>query len=372
MVSIPSLHFFRWVNQLEEAGHEVYWFDITGMSKHVSKINWVNQKNAWKLKWDYPGRIFVKNRLPKLYNFFQKFNEYKTNEVFEQYLKEVCPDVVHSFALYLSCSPIIEIMEKNPNQKWIYSSWGSDLYYFQNELDYLKDIKRVLPRINYLFTDCKRDYELAKKYGFIGEFLGVFPGGGGFKLAEMEKFKLPISQRKTILIKGFQERSGRAISVLKAIELLANELGDYIIEVFGSDKEVYEYVTKSTLTKWDNFQVIGKMPHEEVLKLMGESLIYIGNSNSDGMPNTMLEAICMGVFPIQSNPGGATAEVIEDGLNGLLIEDCESVEEIKQVIRKAISDFDFDKVNEHNYYTIVKKIDYYNIKSSVNQIYLKV
>lgn len=39
MVSIPTLHFFRWANQLQDAGHEVYWFDITGMSKPVSKIS---------------------------------------------------------------------------------------------------------------------------------------------------------------------------------------------------------------------------------------------------------------------------------------------------------------------------------------------
>ena len=40
MVSMPTLHFFRWSNQLKDVGHEVYWFDITGMSVPVAKINW--------------------------------------------------------------------------------------------------------------------------------------------------------------------------------------------------------------------------------------------------------------------------------------------------------------------------------------------
>jgi len=364
MVSIPSLHFFRWVNQLEETGHEVYWFDVTGMSKPVSKINWVNQKTNWKLKWNYPGRAFVKNRFLKAYNFLQKFNEYKTDKVFEQYIKEIQPDVIHSFALYLSCTPIINIMEKNPHLKWIYSSWGSDLYYFQNEPNHLKDIKRVLPRVNYLFTDCKRDFEIAKKYGFEGEFLGVFPGGGGFDLQVMKQFKLPIEKRKTILIKGFQGRSGRAISVLKAVELLANELENYTIKAFGSDKEVLEYVAKSPLEKWANFQIIGKITHNEVLQLMGESLIYIGNSNSDGMPNTLLEAICMGAFPIQSNPGGATTEIIEHNVNGLLIEDCESINEIKNKIIKTITTINFEEASNLNL-EISLKLDYLFIKNQV-------
>ncbi len=69
---------------------------------------------------------------------------------------------------------------------------------------------------------------------------------------------------------------------------------------------------------------------------MGKSLIYIGNSNSDGIPNTLLEAICMDVFPIQSNPGRVTEEVIVNGENGLLINDCEDVNEIMGKMKQAI------------------------------------
>jgi glycosyltransferase involved in cell wall biosynthesis len=367
MVSMPTLHFFRWANQLQTAGHEVYWFDITGMSKPVAKISWIQQKVGWKLKWDYPGRIFIKNKFPTLYQSIQKFNEKETAVEFENYLKEVRPDVVHSFALYVSCSPIITVMEKYPAQKWIYSSWGSDLFYFQNEPSYLKDIKRVLPRVNYLFTDCQRDFEIAKGYGFVGEFLGVFPGGGGFQLNEMEKFKLPILQRKTILIKGFQGRSGRAIPVLKAISSLSAELSDFELVVFGADPQVFDYVNSSQLKNWNNFKILGKIPHEEVLKLMGKSLIYIGNSNSDGMPNTMLEAIFMGAFPVQSNPGGVTAELIQHGVNGLLIEDCEDVDQMVFVIKSSLIQNYTLAQNENS--KIAETLTYDVIKDEVLQVY---
>ena len=43
------------------------------------------------------------------------------------------------------------------------------------------------------------------------------------------------------------------------------------------------------------------------------------------MSNTLLEAIVMGAFPIQLNPGGVTSEIIENGNNGLLIENPDSV-----------------------------------------------
>ena len=55
------------------------------------------------------------------------------------------------------------------------------------------------------------------------------------------------------------------------------------------------------------------------------------------MPNTLLEAIVMGVFPIQSNPGNVTSEIIQKGVNGLLIENPDSIEEIKSHILSAIN-----------------------------------
>lgn len=328
MVAMPSLHFFRWTEQLKDAGHEVHWFDVVDGGEKITRISWVHQIVGWKLRWDFPGRHFIKSKFPKIYALIQKLNERNTAKVFEQKLLEIKPDAVHSFALYVSCAPIIEVMKKYKSVKWIYSSWGSDLFYFQNNPAYLKDIKRVLPRINFLFTDCKRDYQIAKYYGFSGEFLGVFPGGGGFPLKEMKEYSMPFEQRKTILIKGFQGRSGRSIQVLKAIEQLNEQLRNYEIVVFGADEEVVEYTAKSKLDNWENFAVLGKISQNEVWQLMGKSLIYIGNSNSDGIPNTLLEAICMNIFPIQSNPGGVTEEVISDGINGLLIEDCENVDEI--------------------------------------------
>ncbi|KAF2334181.1 glycosyltransferase [Flavobacterium ginsenosidimutans] len=366
MVSIPSLHFFRWVNQLQDSGHEVYWFDITGMGGKNKKLSWIDQKSNWKVRWDFPGRIQLKSKFPLIYRQIQRINEKETAKKFEEYLLQIQPDVVHSFALYLSCAPIISIMEKYNSQKWIYSSWGSDLFYFQNEPNYLKDIKRILPRVNFLFTDCYRDFQIAQRHGFNGKLLGVFPGPGGIDLEEIEKFKMPKYERNTILIKGFQGRSGRVIPVLKALEKLENKLKNFKIIVFGSDIETFDYLNKSPLKKWNNFKAIGKINHEEVFKLMGESLLYIGNSNSDGMPNTLLEAISMEVYPIQSNPGKATQEIIQNEMQGLLIENCEDIDEIKTKVEDGIL---FISKNNYNPKELLKGLEYHYVKNKVLEQY---
>ena len=108
--------------------------------------------------------------------------------------------------------------------------------------------------------------------------------------------------------------------------------------VFGADIEVVQFISISDFSNWKDLIVYRKITEIEVLKLLGESLIYIGNSLSDGMPNTLLEAIIMGAYPIQSNPGKATEEIINSGKNGLLIENPEDENEIRNLILSAIND----------------------------------
>ncbi|TYB80164.1 glycosyltransferase family 4 protein [Bizionia saleffrena] len=336
MVSMNSIHFQRWTNQLKDSGHDVFWFDIADGAK-VPSLSWVKTYRGWKHKLpNIKGRYFIKNKLPKLYRTLEN----DTAKAFERVLLEVKPDVVHSFVLYISCTPILRVMQKHKNLKWIYSSWGSDLYHFKNSPKYKKDILRILPRLNYLFTDCQRDVKLAKELGFKGKVLGTFPGGGGYDFSLSDKFiKTPVLERTVILIKGYQGRSGRAIEVLKALELLVAELYKYKIVVFGADTEVVTYLATNIHLQKLDITVLAKtqfLPHEVVLELMGKARIYIGNSDSDGMPNTLLEAVIQGAFPIQSNPGGATEDVITQNKNGLRIQDCRDIEDIKQQIKTAL------------------------------------
>lgn len=342
LVSIKSIHFRRWTEQLEHSGHEVYYFDISGKKGILGGMSWLHQKQSWKYRWDFPGRYALKNHFPRIYKWIQSFNDRPVDAVFEAYLKAVNPDVVHSFTLHLSCTPILNVMNTYPHIKWVLSTWGSDLYYHQHIPAYKKGIIKVLPRVDCLFTDCKRDVALAQDLGFKGEVLGVFPGGGGYDLNRYEPYIVtPITNRGLILIKGYQGTLGRCINVLKALLLLTNALKDYRIVVFGTDVEVVEFATSNDMFSKFHFEMYDKaqpLPHRSVLELMGQALIYIGNSKSDGMPNTLLEAVVMGAFPIQSNPGGVTAEIIRDGENGLLIEDYENVEAIKLLLLKALSD----------------------------------
>lgn len=373
MVSMNSIHFQRWTNQLKDSGHEVFWFDINDGAT-VPSLSWLTAFQNWKHRWPkWRGRYFIKKKLPNLYKALER----DTAKAFENVLLEVKPDVVHSFVLYLSCVPILKVMQRHSNLKWIYSSWGSDLYYFKDFPAYRKDIEAVLQRVNYLFTDCKRDVQLAKDMGFKGTVLGTFPGGGGYDFSVANTYiKTPVLERKIILIKGYQGRSGRAIEVLKALEQLNGELKKYQLVIFGADPEVLSYIEHHTFFKDLEVRVYSKskmLSHQTILELMGRALLYIGNSASDGLPNTLLEAVICGAFPIQSNPGGASEDLITNEKNGLLIQDCCHIESITLQIKKALDTPNLIEQAFHfNQKTVKPQLEITIIKAKVLEAYRSV
>ncbi len=368
-ISMPSIHAIRWIENLKDSPHELFWFDVLGRGK-LETIEGVKQFTDWNhRKLPYiKGEYFLSKKAPLFFKFIQPFLEITANEKLEEIIKEIQPDVVHSFEMQSCSYPILKTMNKFSNVKWIYSCWGNDLYYYKNFKAHKLKIRKVLKRVNYLHTDCDRDFRLAQELGFLGKHTGVIPGGTGYRIDALIKYKKPIDERKIILIKGYQHIFGRALYVVKALENIYLNYPDFEIIVFGAHQEIVSYIAQKQLP----FKVYDRngLAQNELLKLMGSSLIYIGNNISDGMPNTLLESIVMGAFPIQSNPGNATSEIIDDGINGFLIQDPENCDEIQSTIIKALKDKSLiEKAYVLNSNIANQKLDYESNNVKINAIY---
>lgn len=368
-ISMPSIHVIRWVDNLKDSGYELYWFDVTDKGK-LDATNKIHQFTNWKERKIPPikGEYFLSKRAPFLYEKVKPFLEITENEFLEKIVNEIKPDVVHSFEMQNCSYQIRKTMDKHPDLKWIYSCWGNDLYYYKNFKEHKSQIIKVLHRVNFIHTDCKRDLDIAKSLGFRGKYLGVIPGGTGYKLDELQKFKIPVEQRKIILVKGYEHIFGRGLNIIKALEEITEEIKDYEVVVFAAHSIVIEYIKQKKLP----FNTLDRhgLKHYEVLELMGKALVYIGNSISDGMSNTLLEAIVMGAFPIQSNPGNVSEEIINNNINGLIINNPESTLEIKNLISDALKDkkrlIEAEKINSD---IAISRLDFKKNRHKVIAIY---
>lgn len=368
---MPSIHVIRWIDNLIATEHELYWFDVLGKGALPTTIS-IQQITNWK-KRKVPyikGEHFSRKKFPSLYQKIQPFLEVTANEKLAQIFNVIQPDLVHSFEMQSCSYPILETMQKFPRIKWLYSCWGSDLFYFQYQLQHISKIKAVLSRIQYLHTDCKRDLVLAKNLGFKGMHLGVIPGGGGFHLEQFSTFVQKVNERKIILIKGYHHNFGRGLVLVKAVQNIQKTIEKFGFEVvvFGAHPIVIDYIKENNL----QYVVHDRhgLEHQDLLQLMGKSALYLGNSISDGMPNTLLEAILMGAFPIQSNPGNVTAEIIRAGENGFLIENPNDENAISNLILKVLQQHELlQSAFEINQKIAKERLDYAVNKQKIVALY---
>lgn len=373
-ISIPSIHFIRWINQLDLVDFDLYYYNLHDKEFSNDLLNCkVINHSTYKSIRPFKGELTLKKINANWYQTLDDVFSKIEISLFEKIVKDLKPDIVQAFELNTSAYPIVSVMNRYKKIKFIYSVWGSDFYFFKTLKTHVHKIYAVLKRVDYLFTDCYRDFILANEMGYEGKYLGNYPGGGGYKLIENIDDEMFISKRNVILIKGYEHQFGRSINILKAVYLIREHLKDYEIIVFSANQKAIEYLKTHKEYSSLNITILNKdnsLTHTEFLELFKTSKIYIGNSISDGIPNTLLEAIVSGTFPIQSNPGGASSEVITHGINGFLINDPNNINEIADLIKKSISDeFLIKSAFKFNLELAKNKLEYNFIKEQVIKAY---
>jgi glycosyltransferase involved in cell wall biosynthesis len=358
---------------LEHSGYEVFWLDVQDDGETSHKIPWVTQIKKWRLKWDYPFRQTIKKKLPFFYKALQSFNERHIVDVLSNSIKTIKPDIVHCFEMQLTGFSILPVMQQN-TIPFIYSSWGSDVYYYKNRGTTDDEVKRFINRVDVLISDCRRDVRLLTKLGFKKASY-VFPGNGGISIDTLKI--MPLKERDILLFKGYQYDSGEALQIVKAIEILPFELIKNIeFHVYSADKEIEDYIKKSKVFKYLTHIVHPRnkrLKNTKLLELMGKSIIHLGNNLSDGMPNSLLEAMGMGAFPIQSNPGNATSEVVKHGNNGFLIENPLDFIAISKLIELALVDVSLrQKAQDYNISFIENNYNRSTLRPEIVELYKSV
>jgi glycosyltransferase involved in cell wall biosynthesis len=105
-----------------------------------------------------------------------------------------------------------------------------------------------------------------------------------------------------------------------------------------------------------------------MLRLYDRSRIYIGLSISDGISTSLLEAMAMGAFPIQSCTACAD-EWFADGQSGFIVPP-EDPQAIAEALRRALTDdLLVDRAAEINARTIAQRLDNSVIEPQVIKMY---
>ena len=330
---VDSVHVARWIAQFEPTEVEFTLFPSTPNRRIHSMIQDMRVKNGNIEIVPFGGKLSI-----PLWGMDLVFSDYIRGLLLRRVLKQEQPDFVHALELqhggYIASRALEDASIKMP---FIATNYGSDIYWFQQFPKHLVKIKKLLARADRYSAECNRDVELAKKYGFTGEVMPVLPNAGGFTEEQLNRPLTPTAERKVIAIKGYEGWVGRASVAVEALYSLTNELAHFKIVFYSCNAKTIRLVKKLKRETGLNIEWHGKgeLAHTQMLDLFASARIYVGISLSDGISTSLLEAMAMGAFPIQTNTACAN-EWIVHGKTGIELRE-PVPESVTSAIKSALS-----------------------------------
>lgn len=116
------------------------------------------------------------------------------------------------------------------------------------------------------------------------------------------------------------EKQKNLYMLIDAFELLSNRFPTYELHLYGEGSErnsIIEYIQNKKSRDRIYLYPFSKNIHEKVK----HSAVYVSTSNYEGISNSMLESLGIGIPVVCTDcPCGGARQFIEDGVNGYLIE----------------------------------------------------
>jgi glycosyltransferase involved in cell wall biosynthesis len=365
---LDSIHVARWLNIAKDLD---YVFVLFPSSPHRRIHSGVK-----RLLSDPPTRMqFHLSRHMRVFSLvFWLLDRFLDNQIRAKLLKKLVikskASIVHAIEFQNSGYLARRACEDLQIPLYV-TNWGSDIYWFQKFPKHRQEIRSLLERSDYYSSECLRDQSLASEYGFKGTFFPVVPNAGGLNLDMLSAFNpTKTSSRKKIMIKGYTNFVGRADLAIESLVLLKNELRNYEIVVYSA---TYKARLLSFAIRHKHKIDIRCIPkkhasHEQILSLFQESRIYVGISQSDGISTSMLEAISMGCFPIQTSTSCAN-EWMNDNQSGILIS-LPTSDSIATAIKESLlNDALVDSAQTANSQTARERLDIARINPLVQTFY---
>jgi len=125
------------------------------------------------------------------------------------------------------------------------------------------------------------------------------------------------------------------LMLIDAFNEIKDKYKDYKLVIYGegtSRDELQKHIDELDLTE----KIVLAGNSKDVFNDIKDAKIFVLSSNYEGMPNSLIEAMCLGL-PVISTRVSGTEELIEDGMNGFII-DVNSKEQLVYKLNKLLED----------------------------------
>jgi glycosyltransferase involved in cell wall biosynthesis len=243
------------------------------------------------------------------------------------------PDLIHAMRIPFEGMVATAL---DPTVPLVVSVWGNDFTLHASASPFMGNLtRRTLIRADGLHVDCRRDQRLAHAWGYPESHpVMVLPGGGGIKPevfypkgegrnADAEQVSsilegLPEDANIVVNPRGFRAYV-RNDTFFKSIPLILDEKPKtcFLCPAMAGEKQAESWIARLGIKQ--AVRLLPKLSQEKMAFILRNASVTISPSEHDGTPNTLLETMASGSFPIAGDLE-SIREWIEDGVNGMLID----------------------------------------------------
>ena len=292
---------------------------------------------------------------------------------FMSIVNDIQPDLVH--ALRVPYEGMLAAVTP-ADIPFLVSIWGNDLTLHTRTSPLMASrTRQTLKRADGLLADAHRDVQLAKNWGLRGDTPTlVVPGNGGLDLNRIRDvilrrdlpFDLPTDRPLVVNPRGFRPGSVYQDTFFKSIPLVLEKIPNafFVCTAMQGQFEAERWVSKLGIQ--DYVMLLPYLPQEQLWQLYARSKVYVSLSSHDGTPNTFLEALVCGCFPVVGDIE-SLREWLMDGENGLLVDPRDPQKAAQAIIAALSNDMWMMEVRKANQQMIADRADVYIIRSQISE-----
>ena len=147
---------------------------------------------------------------------------------------------------------------------------------------------------------------------------------------------LVTKKAKKIVTVGRVCEQKNQLMIIKAFSKIKNKYQDYIVEIYGDDESYMKVLEKQIIDLGLSEHIKFMGSQTNILNKISNAELFVLCSNYEGMPNALIEAMCLGLPCISTKVSGAV-DLIKNDFNGMLI-DIDDVYTLADKMDELLSD----------------------------------
>ena len=317
----------------------------------------------------------------KLRHWLGPLDVYRYAPRVRKIVARVGPDLVHAMRVPFEGLLAAEALRPVETPLLI-SIWGNDFTFHADRFPLVAWMtRRAMKRADALNTECRFNLRLARTLGFSPKKpWTALPGGGGIRpdlfgpVADHKplpaRWEIPRGATVVLNPRGYQ-RHVRNDTFLRSIPSISAARPDTVFVAVGmeADRTAQRWVRRLGIEPI--VRLLPRVSQEEMARLFRLADITVSPSEHDGTPNTLLEGMASGAFPVAGDIE-PIREWIEHGVNGLLC-DPSSPESLAKAVVDALENTELRRqARVRNHELVAQRADYNKVMASAEEFYARV